>query len=378
MAVYVNIQLANMLFITPDQRLEQHNEALNSKTSGAMFGLQWKIYPKITKPMEIDDDKSAAASAMASIVYSKPAYAPLSLGIYDELVNKIRFYYSESMVSVIVKGGNALAFYFMGMDDMNETFPFSDLDIVVYVNPDIGNMFKQVHRHVSVIAGQVFGKHKQAIDRAFFRTNGTSTAFPTIDKDEFIAAHINAFESRDLISPFVSDEIRNASSFHSFSILPSLGNDDSVVKISEGHFDFAEKIPLYKTPIACSINKTIDNVCGDRKIKFDLVRMKWGAIGSRNGSIALDFVDCIIPRMGDSDLEEFAKRGGFGTSSNIKPIVTINRLNYSITIPSLLECYNDLWKLINVFEAPESKRAIREEKLSKLSNFINNGMNTYI
>jgi len=367
-----------MLFITPDQRKEQHNEALNSNTSGTMFGLQWKIYPKITKPMEVDDDKIAAANAMASIVYSKKEYASLSLGIYDELVKKIRFYYNESVVSVIVKGGNALAFYFMGMDDMKDAFPFSDLDIVVYVNPNV-SMFDRIHQHVSVIAGQVFGKHKQAIDRQFFRTSGCSfKAFPSINNEEFIAEHIFAFENMDLISPFVSDEIRNASSFHSFSILPSNGKEDSVVKISEGHFDFAEKIPLYKTPVACSINKTIENVCGDRTIKFDLVRMKFGCIGSRNGSIALDFVDCIIPRMGDSDLDEFAKRGGFGTSSHIKPLVNINRLNYNIIIPSLIECYNDLYKMNYVFEVPESKRSLREDKLAKLSNFINNGMNTYI
>lgn len=355
------------MFFTPEERKEIHEQALNSEENGSLHEISWKIFPKVTKPMEIQDDQLVATNALAKLIYTNQSYASIGLDLYKALLQKIRMYYGADEVAVLVKGSSALAFYFMGMDDMKDVFPFSDLDISIYINPVNPERFVRIRHHISMIVGQTFAKHKQCLDRTFFRTTGNVQGALDIDVQEFMDDHIEAFDDHGMTSPFVNSQVRNKSSNHSFSILQSNKCPDSVVRIDEPHFSYAEKIPLYKTPIFCSINNTINTDIDGRKNHFDLYRMKWGALGTRNGPIGIDFIDCVIPDIDDSDLKDFISKGGFEYS---KFTTCIMRYGYAVHVPKLEHCYNDLWNTLNLYDCPDCKKKSRENKLNKLKEFM--------
>lgn len=350
--------------LTPFERREQHNVARKTIAPGSAFGLKWNVYDLGGTPKEPSEDSMNCTKHFANVVFSKKEYSVLFIDIYDQLVKKIRLFYTPNQVHISIKGSSALAFYFMGHEDMQYEFPFSDIDIVIFINP-LTTDFEYTHRQITILAGQVFSKHKQNIDRLFFKKQSSNIK---IDTNQFAQDIENQFQKDNLISPFSSTEIRNEVSCHSYSILHSLAAHDKIVKINEAHFDYCERIPLHKTPIVCSVNKTISNITSDgRTINFNLVRMKMGAIGSARGLVLFDCVDCIIPNINDDELTDFIEKMGFEDQTTI----TVNRFGYKITIQNLHECYENLWNMVNVYNCPNNKKESRLNKLDILEEYIN-------
>lgn len=353
-----------MVQLTPVERIQQHHIATNSQTSGDCFGLQWFVYDKVEAPKEIPKDSILCTKLLSNTVFSKSEYAFIFLDVYKQLESKIRQFYKKDQVHIHIKGSAALSMYFMDDEEMSHHFPFSDIDIVIYVNPTMPN-FEYVHKQMTILAGQTFAKHKQMLDRLFFRTS-------KIAYEDFTEEVNRKFTEMNLISPFQSTQVRNRVSSNSFSIIESAIDSKKVVKINEAHFDCAEKIPLYRTPIVCSVNKTIDSKnLHDEKLSFNLIRMKMGAIGSKGGNVLFDCVDCIIPKIDDHDLISFYKKNGFGDFTTM----SVNVFDYDVTIQTITESFENLWNLIYKYECPDSKNELRINKLDILKEYITGAKN---
>ncbi len=351
-----------MVFLTPEERYDLHTTAVNSNSSGNSYGLQWFIYDKIEAPKDVADDNILCTKLFSETVFSKKEFAFVFLDIYEQLEKKIRQFYTKEQVYIHIKGSTALALYFMENEEMESSFPFSDIDIVIYINPLTTN-FDYVHRQMTILAGQTFAKHKQKLDKMFFIQKSSSDNICHELSDE-----VNSkFAMANLTSPFVSTQVRNKVSNNSFSIVQSAIDRKKVVKINEAHFDHAEKIPLYRTPIVCSINKTINskNSVGEI-LHFNLVRMKMGALGTKGGQVLFDCVDCIIPEMDDHDLVTFFDKGGFHDLASIR----VRRLGYDMTIQSLEEAYENLHNLVYKYECPNNKIDERIKKLEVIEEFL--------
>lgn len=346
-----------MVRLTPEQRAELHAVATSSDKAGMLHRCRWFHYPKMDGPQEISEDKQLAIISMGHMMFENTAFSKLSLHVYKMLHYKLKNLYSPSEVVVLIKGSSALALYFATIDEYKNCFPFSDIDITIFVNPLLEN-YDEVFLNVRTIVGQVFAKHKQYMDRIFFKLNREVTP-PDFDIIEFIDRHIAMCEEIEMLSPFINDEIRNACSFNSFSIVPHNTDSNVVVKISEPHFTCAEMIPLDKTPIFCSINDTLDDVV--------LYRMKWNVMDSNDERfMSIDFIDCIIPRENNVELQDFVNNGGFNGNNQ----TVIERFDMQITIFDLPTLRNDLWKCLNEYDCPESKRRIRGMRYTILNKYI--------
>jgi hypothetical protein len=348
-----------MVRLNPEQRRELHTAATTSTEKGSLHKCRWFLFPKVEGPHEVPEKNIVAAQSMGTMMFENSGFAKLSLHIYKILYYKLRGFYNATEVAVMIKGSSALALYFSQMDDYRNSFPFSDIDLSVIVNPMHSN-YDEVFKHVKVIVGQVFAKHKQYMDRVFFKTQRASDVTPPdFDIFEFIDTHIMMCENINMVSPFVDDDVRNACSYPSFSIVKHSVRDDVVVKINEPHFDNAEFIPLDKTPIFCSMNDTLDNIV--------LYRMKWNFMDTEAHHKSIDFIDCIIPRKDSTETQDFYNNGGFDNSGIT---IIINRYNTNITIPSLQVLCEDLRKCIYEYDCPESKREIREKRYKILQDYL--------
>ena len=353
-----------MTRLTPDQRIAVHNAAVHATRNGYTHGFHYKVMPRITTPIEHDEDKMLAITAMSTMMFENSEFSKLSLHIYKMLYYKISSQYSAYEVQVFIKGSSALALHFAEIDDMNEVFPFSDIDISVMVNPNLPDeRYNAIYDHMKVIVGQVFAKHKQYMDRIFFKLNRSDTVSPpSFDVGEFMDRHINTCETIDMVSPFVNDEIRNACSYTSFTIKPHMDDEEKVVKINEAHFNKAEFIPFDRTPIFCSLNESLDD--------FVLYRMKWNLIDAMGKYMSVDFIDCIIPKKTSIELQNFTNDGGFDGYG----IEVIQRYGVMISVMSLPYLAKELWRCIYEYECPESKMETRKKKYKILSDYITQHM----
>lgn len=231
-------------------------------------------------------------------------------------------------------------------------------------------------------------------------------------------------------SCFESVASRNRSSNISYLITPS--NLDSevdpskkrILKIEQPILENAEKIPLAYSPVYVTVNDTIKTKKDDGSVlDFTLFRIKVGNHvmsddcdhvrvnlrvvesqsprycsspkstlmsddGSCSGSdteslislqihqpydkVSADLIDVCVGNRDDSELNDFWKRGGFN-GLNFKGALTEQVTvfgNWTVWIPTLAECKNDYYKLLYVFDCPESKREKRERKYNALLNLL--------
>ena len=347
--------------LTPQQRSDVHKAAVSAKHSGYMHGCHYKVMPRINTPVEHDEDKMLTISTMNTMMFENREFAKLSLHIYKMLYYKISSQYSSYEVQVFIKGSSALAMHFASLDnDMSEVFPFSDIDISVMVNPNLPeDRYNAIYDHIKMIVGQVFAKHKQYMDRIFFKLNRSDTVSPpSFDITEFMDRHISTCETVDMVSPFVNDEIRNACSYNSFTITSHINDEEKVVKVNEAHFNKAEFIPFDCTPIFCSMNESLDD--------FVLYRMKWNLINSDGKYMSVDFIDCIIPKKSSIELQNFTNDGGFDGYG----IEVIQQFGTYISVPTLDYLAKELWRCIYEYTCPESKMEIRKKKYNILMNYL--------
>lgn len=355
---------------TPEELDELVDTATRSvEEKGKIHECYYKLLDKIEGASEVSETRQNITDALGKLIYSENGkYCKMSLQVFQELYKKLSWY-GPKCVKLFIKGKNAIALQLDGFD-------FSDLDIGIYINPDMSKEnFDKIYSEVNVVCGQVIAKHKQNLDRTFFRTReGVPGLFDNDLKIEFEEKHIEAFKFVDVTSCFVSSDIRNFASASSIMLTDSVEYKDRVVRIELPHFKNAERIPLDRTPIFCSVNDTICKVFDDgRKCNINLYRIKLGAIVESESSgdsddctededtpsivaskTSADFVDITIPKQDDSELLDFAKNFGFERNSPLTSFVLWN--GWKVTCSSIVECVRDLEKGVSLFDCPQSKK----------------------
>lgn len=404
---------------TPIERDEWINHATSATTDrgvrkGYMFNTMVK---QVDHAVDTEDPtRSFATSSLAKAVYGQhPLVKRLSLCFYKSVMQKIhqnsflRLMYNRYNFIVVVKGSNA---YKMLLRRVQHDMEHSDLDIIIFVNPTLEDaLFGQIHSSLVVLVSQVMSRYKKDLDSTLFAKG--DAVEESILKKEFVSAFkttytqlVSAFEDEQhgkLVSPFESDEIRNACSKRSFVILNSSAKDDNVVRVEIPHMDKCEFIPLKKTPLVMSYNKTIRfdrDIEGKYTAAFELLRLRLNNVYQpptqdvdtseeetceletksvdddiasttsgvssnqktplkRVKVIPADFIDVSIPLKNDAELIDFWSTGGARRCYEIFD----KFVGANIMIPNVNECIRDLSNILNVYTNSHMKTDKRQKRL---------------
>lgn len=276
------------------------------KTRGfSVWPYAYTVYPKhrdASFAVRVDDINPALTSALANVIFTKnPQNRFVSLGFYYALIEKITMHPGLGAqlwqnIIVVLKGSNAYAYLTRHMDmnidhNNSDSFRFSDLDVAIYINPDIpSGMYDGIRAKLHVVVSQTISQYKRRLDDMFFNdgNDARSKGYQHFMDKEAIATFKRDYKNEiktipGAISPF---EDRSACTRSSFIMKTSLGLSDSVVKIDVPHFESCENIPLKMSPFVCSVNDTIDFVravdeSGNDLIgSFTLFRIKLASIQS--------------------------------------------------------------------------------------------------
>lgn len=352
-----------------------------------------------------DNRRTTATKILADTIYTHSPMRALALDCYHSITTKLREsaftrpYLGRDIV-VLLKGSNAYAF--LTKEQHPSDFPFSDLDIAIYINPYLPtDVFNQLHNSCKIATLQSLSQHKRMLDQMFFldhyQSNIRYSRFAEGDIRAFREAHIRACEAASTpcttyISPFTTKRARNFCSKNSFMIAPSAVNPPGtkVVKIDVPHFEFCERIPLRKTPIFCSYNNSIKFQGEGYTRNFDLFRMRFNTICTSSQAqdrvavqitpstttttikldiipqyhykdeyITADFIDVSINHKDDTELINFWNHGRmvghFDHPSNIW-----------LFVPDFQTCITDIERMLTVYDSPECKKEKRANKLAKL------------
>lgn len=352
------------------------------------------------------ESRTKVTDILAKSLYSDPTTNPLSLGLYHALIHRIEIHPKLSReldrnLFVFVKGSNAYAMYVrdMGCDPvLSEEFGFSDLDIMVCINPSLSeDVFARIKADVRTIVLQCISQHKRMLDHALFLTNPNDSIHSTCPVDHVMVAafkqrHITLMQEAGFISPFASMDARNTTSRNSFAILPVLTDTAKNVHIELPHFDRCERIPLRRTPLYASYNETIKFEAADGSNReFELYRLRMNNLMWRetdvevkaevseeaerpiklrlivNGfdeKVPADFIDVSIPNRNDAELLEFWQKQG-NTS-----YVMDNTMQRYVAVPSAEYMVDDLYKMLYVYDCPENKREKRMRKYEILKEML--------
>jgi hypothetical protein len=393
---------------TPTLRDEFIKEAVDSSPlKGNRGPYHYNVYPARVLPDEENTRKGILTDALAKVIYEKnPKYKYLSVGFYYTLLERIRSSHSISHalwsdIFVVIKGANS----YMYLTKDIETFPCSDLDIMIYIDPSLSTeLFDIYKKELRRIVLQTLSQYKRLLDNMFF-VNGDTNNFKQnemyaktrlFDEDlieQFKQDYVKEFERLSdskllLVSPFESDELRNTCSRYSFLLTKSESHDDSVVRVEVPHYDKCEKIPLKKTPFFCSYNETIDFKRDGQSLhgNFDLYRIRFNNLFVefddeknviKEEKVAADFIDVSISGKNDAELIDF------WNTARCEYILDTDVCDWSVmregkwqnvecwlVMPNIASCINDLYKMLNVYDCPENKktkRQIRYEALKKIA-----------
>lgn len=372
---------------TPTDRDEFIQLAVNSEdTKGSKGPYHFNVYPRVIVNEQEDLRKTFLTETLAKVIYGgNPVYRKISLKFYEILMQKLSTHFATSPfmttnICVLLKGGNAYT-YVVRPEDL-EMFTYSDLDIVISINPFVEeDLFDYLSYNVRIIVLQTISQYKRMLDHLFFINKDIDNPILTNDeaaefKKDFTEAikYIPHEENETYMSPFESDEIRNMSSRYSFMLTHSNKHENSVVKVDLPHFDKCERIPMRKTPMFCSYNETInfkrDNA--DLDGHFDLYRIRFNCLLIqkdeennivRDQKITADFIDVTIAAKEDAELIDFWKKGKYLT-------VLDKNVGIWVNVPTLETCVDDLYKMLNVYACPEGKRSKRQAKYELLKEII--------
>jgi predicted nucleotidyltransferase len=393
---------------TPNMRDAFIKRGLTSEDIKGNQGYYWfNVMPKNIKPDEENAKRKLVTKALMNTIFANPRYRIIALRIYDILLNKIwnhpitRLHYQKDII-VQLKGGVA-GTYLLGKTD--DIFPYSDIDIVVFINPNLPkHVFDRVKEAMSIIVLQTISQYKRSIDFMFFsnkermspdqiRKQSCEQFLPDDLIDAFKKDYSEALKELDLeddqsesknegyfVSPFENNEIRNESSRHSFMIANSVSHKDSVVRVEVPHFEMCERIPLKRTPLFCSYNKAIrfnrladaDGTRDDKMLvgSFDLFRIRFNNLYMSEDeeakkvfheNITADFIDIVISNQDDAELHDFWQHGA-------SVLVNDPISNMWIVVPDIPTMISDLDKMLNLYECPEAKRDKRQKRLDVLKN----------
>jgi len=363
---------------------------------GSKGPYHFSSFPRVLANDKDDPRKTFLTETLAKTIYDKnPYYRKISLGFYDSLIHKLSMNsftgpYVGNNIIVVMKGSNA--YTYVTSEKFKDDFHFSDMDLVVCINPNLpDDFFHQLECAVKTLVLQTISQYKRTLDYMFFLTNKSVEA--SMLDDETIKAfkidYSNALKDLsnneyEFVSPFESDEIRNYCSRNSCLLTNSKIKDVTIVRVELPHYERCERIPLRKTPFFCSYNETIDfsrcegesHTSENAQGHFDLYRIRFNNLilqKDKDGQvihkerIAADFIDVSIARKDDAELIDFWNRG--------KCISIYDRFaNIWIMVPDIVSCINDLYKMLNVYSCTETKKAKRQQKYNRLVEIHNQGV----
>ena len=378
--------------------------AHQSKEMGSHYlrhDLNWMVLPRridAHNDNEEDPRKAMITKALANTIFTKnPKYTMFSLKFYKILMDKFRSSarlhpYADQYV-VLIKGSNG--YKYIIEDQYHEEFSWSDTDIVIYINPSMPQMiFEEIQSYLHINTVIAISEFKRGYDQMFFLKDAKPDY--RFDKQELAEEFKLDFQKEldSLIDPsgrFVfpcrldgglcteaqkaaSEVYRNNCSRNSF-VLVSSQNDrhqDKVVLVEVPHYPESDKskfglIPLQKTPLYTSYNKTIKFDRDDEGTiaEFSLYRIRLNIefeMEDKYEKIPADLIDLCMPAQSDSELQDFWKHGRW---TMVKEKIS----GYQIAIPNIDTCIRDLDKMLHKYDSPDSKKEKRARQLQILKEY---------
>lgn len=368
-----------------------------------------------------DPRRSFVTSCLAQTLYGNhPLIKRLSLCFYKALMMQLSQNSFLTLMQrrgnfvIMVKGSNAYKLLLRRVPQIKVDVEYSDLDVVVFINPHLEDaLFEQIKASLVILISQVMSKYKKDLDATLFANSDHVNVEERIlrkdlvqDFKELFKSSIEKYEEEGckLLTPFQSNKVRNYCSKRSFVILASEVQKDHVVRVEVPHLPRCERIPLKKTPIVLSHNKTIEfdrDIEGQYKAHFELLRLRINNMlvpvvsdnedsskeadaetddasvsnGSCNGCsetdsyefydykkckvVPADFIDVSIPCKDDAELLDFWNSGGYKRCYEIFD----KFVGANIMIPNVNECIRDLSNILNVYTNSQMKIEKRQKRL---------------
>ena len=360
-----------------------------------------------------DPRRSFVTASLAKTLYGNhPLMKRLSLCFYKAMMFKIQqntflaLMLRKRNFVVMVKGSNAYKMLLRHVPQANSIIEYSDLDIIVFINPSLEDgLFEQIKGSLIILISQVMSRYKKDLDATLFANEDNveeailKKSFVKEFKDLYMSTLTTYNEQGHMIlAPFESQKVRNFCSKRSFVILDSETQKDHVVRIEVPHLLRCEFIPLKKTPIVLSHNKTIKfqrDTEGKYLAHFELLRLRVNNMLVPSGDddesnesnestsvcesnlshnedcvveyydykkckvVPADFIDVSIPCKEDAELIDFWNSGGFRKCYEIYD----KFVGAEIMIPNINECIRDLSNILNVYTNSQMKVEKRQARL---------------
>jgi hypothetical protein len=369
-----------------------HDAIHDTNERGRIGAYFYNVMPKQLQPGKDDTRRGVATSLLMKAIQKTRTFELLALKFHDVLMKKVlghRFLVHHlDHVQVVLKGGFA-----QHLLNLHEGDIASDMDLVIYINPGLPeDMFHKIRETLSTLVLQSMSQYKRTLDHMLFLNQTHQSAFLCADdlRDfkralrEALAEAYVANDARHFVSPMDDDIVRNKVSRNSFIITDSRAIDNSVVRIEVPHFEMCETIPLRKTPLVCSHNRSIrflrNSTCGTEEGgapipipgAFDLYRLRFnlmhcGDSGTTDtcDTVTADLIDVSIPAYDDSEQLCFWTKTA---ETGQRPVIRIadGRLDHAFNIPSVSCMIEDLRKMLYVYDCPESKRTKRQGRYEQL------------
>lgn len=376
------------------------------------FTFNTMLKQPLTVSEQEDPRRSFVTASLAKTLYGNhPLLKRLSLCFYKAMMFKVQqnsflgLMLRKRHFIIMVKGSNAYKMLLRHVPQANNIIEYSDLDIIVFINPSIDNgLFEQIKGSLIILISQVMSRYKKDLDATLFASedNMEEGILKKSFVKEFKDLYMNTLTSYNeegytLLSPFESQKVRNFCSKKSFVILESEVQKDHVVRVEVPHLQRCEFIPLKKTPIVLSHNKTIKfqrDIEGKYLAHFELIRLRVNNMlvptssgddnseDNENSSVCeshspsedfvseyydykkckvvpADFIDVSIPCKDDAELIDFWNSGGFRRCYEIYD----KYVGTEIMIPNINECIRDLSNILNVYTNSHMKVEKRQARL---------------
>lgn len=375
------------------------------------FAFNTMLKQPVSVAEQEDPRRSFVTASLAKTLYGNhPLMKRLSLCFYKAMMFKIQqntflaLMLRKRNFVVMVKGSNAYKMLLRHVPQANSIIEYSDLDIIVFINPGLEDgLFEQIKGSLIILISQVMSRYKKDLDATLF-ANEDSMEEAILKKSfvkEFKDLYMSTLTTCDeqgymMLAPFESQKVRNFCSKRSFVILDSEAQQDHVVRVEVPHLPRCEFIPLKKTPIVLSHNKTIKferDTEGKYLAHFELLRLRMNNMlvpsgddddeNSENTSVCesnlshsedcvveyydykkckvipADFIDVSIPCKDDAELIDFWNSGGFRRCYEIYD----KFVGAEIMIPNINECIRDLSNILNVYTNSHMKVEKRQARL---------------
>jgi hypothetical protein len=403
---------------TPLEREDWINECMNTNEErivrdGFIGNLMLK---QIDNANDNEDPRrNFVTSCLARTLYGNhPLIKRLSLCFYKSLMLKMEqnsfltLMYRRKNFVVMIKGSNA---YKILLRHVPHDIEYSDLDIIMFINPHLeDDLFEQIRSSLVILVSQVMSRYKKDLDTTLFTSEEMMEE--SILKKNFVNDFKEYYKELvkeynetgyKILTPFESKKVRNFCSKRSFIITNST-QEDHVVRVEIPHMNKCEFIPLKKTPLVFSYNKTIEfkrDIEGEYMAKFDLLRLRLNNMivpeedtleqdddidtVSINGSVyedvediyydfkkcrvvPADFIDVSIPYKNDAELLDFWNSGGYKRCYEIYD----RFIGTNLMIPNVNECIRDLSNMLHVYTNSHMKTEKRQKRLDMFKQLDEN------